>query len=288
MPGVILALVARPDVAPRTLAACRGLAGLMGGARINVLAIRQPPDSTILPTEEILTRHQTQEIRGREEARVAALRAAFDAWVETARGPAIAIEWTDIEGMADSLVTEWGRRADFIVLNRPARADRGSDRLEMQAALFDTDRPVLVVPGRHAVLPPLPIGECVAIAWRDDKRTVRAVLAALRLLSHAREVHVLAGLREGTPEPGLPAILAEHGIQAKLHVLPLGPPLGPEAHLNKAAGAFGETLLAAAHQVGADMLVMGAYTHNRWREMVLGGVTQYMLSRADLPVLMRH
>ena len=272
MSGVVLALLEHPDVARQTLAAALNLADLMGSARINVLAIRMPPESTIMPTEEILTRHQVAETRGHEQARVAALRAAFDAWVATARPPGVTVEWTDIDGLADSLVGEWGRRSDFLVLHRPARRDSAADRLELQAALFDTDRPVLLVPPGQTIS----FGEQIAIAWRDDKRTVRAVLAALRLLSKARQVHVLAGVREGAPAPGLPAILTEHGIAATLHVLPVG------------AGIFGETLLATAHALGADLLVMGAYTHNPWRELLLGGVTRHMLAHADLPVLMRH
>jgi nucleotide-binding universal stress UspA family protein len=51
---------------------------------------------------------------------------------------------------------------------------------------------------------------------------------------------------------------------------------------------FGGTLLARAHEVGADMLVMGAYAHSPWRERILGGVTRYLIAHADLPVLMRH
>jgi nucleotide-binding universal stress UspA family protein len=124
--------------------------------------------------------------------------------------------------------------------------------------------------------PAVPFGECVTIAWRDDKRTIRSVLAALRLLSRAREVHVLAGVRAGQPAPGLPEILAEHGIEATLHVLEVG------------AGVFGEQLLAKAHALGTDLLVMGAYTHSPWRQLVLGGVTRHMLAHADLPILMRH
>ena len=273
MSGVILALVEHPETAPRTLAAARTMAGLMGGARINVLAIRTPPESTIMPTEEVLTRHQIADLRARDQARVAGVQAAFEAWLPAARAPGVAIEWADIEGLADTLVAEWGRRSDFIVLNRPARRDGAADRLELQAALFDTDRPVLLVP-------PGPIaefGDRVAIAWRDDdKRTVRALLSAIRLFGKAKQVHVLAGVRDGAPAPGMPAILAEHGIAATLHVLPLG------------AGVFGAAVLAKAHHLGADMLVMGAYTHSAWRELLLGGVTQHMIAQTDLPVLMRH
>jgi nucleotide-binding universal stress UspA family protein len=272
MSGVILAVVEHPESAHQTLAAARRLASLMGSARINVLAVRVLPESTIMPTEEILTSHQALQIRGREEERVAALHATFEAWAATARGASVAVEWVDVEGPADTLVSEWGRRSDFLVLNSPASGDNVPDRLKLQAALFDTDRPVLMAPPG----PVVSFGECVTIAWRDDKRTIRSVLAALRLLSQAREVHVLAGVRPGLPAPGLPEILAEHGIAAALHVLEVG------------AGVFGATLLAKAHGLGTDLLVMGAYTHSPWRQLVLGGVTRHMLAHADLPILMRH
>jgi nucleotide-binding universal stress UspA family protein len=158
------------------------------------------------------------------------------------------------------------------VLKRPAEQARLADRQRIQAALFATDRPVLVVPPN----PVASIGRRIAIAWRDDRRTIRAVLSALRCLGLAESVHVLAGVREGAPPARLPEILVEHGIAAELHAIPIG------------AGVFGATLVEQAHALGADMLVMGAYVHHPVRTMVLGGVTRHMLGHADLPVLMRH
>ena len=142
MSGVILALVEHPDMALHTLMAASRLAMLMGNARINVLAIRMPPEATIMLTEEILTRRQAGE-SARANIRGAALRAcSMLGHDRTGRDVA---EWADMEGIAEHSVGEWGRRADFSCSNgRPAR--RGADRLDMQAALFDTDRPVLVVP----------------------------------------------------------------------------------------------------------------------------------------------
>ncbi len=87
---------------------------------------------------------------------------------------------------------------------------------------------------------------------------------------------VLAGIRDGALAPEMPKILSEHGVTAELHTLPIGP------------GALGAVLLAEAHEFGADMLVMGAYQHHPLRELLLGGVTRFMLTHADLPVLMRH
>ena len=85
MSGVILAVLEHPASAARTLAAAQGIAGLMGHARINVLAVRVPPESTILPTEEVLTSQAAARIRADERVRVAALRQAFEAWCDGAR-----------------------------------------------------------------------------------------------------------------------------------------------------------------------------------------------------------
>jgi nucleotide-binding universal stress UspA family protein len=274
MPGVIIAVIERPEVAARTLAGAERLAQLMGGgARIEVLAIRMPPEATILPSEEVLTRKQELHLREREEARIAGLKSIFDTWSVRVQEEGIATEWADVEGLSDSVVDEWGRRADFIVLKRPAPRDHVPEREAVHAALFDTSRPVLVVPPER---PPSRFGRRIAIAWREDKFTIRAVLAALRVLTKAEQVYVLAGAREGAPTPKVPDVLAEHDIDAQLHVLPIG------------ARVFGEALLAKAHLLGADMLVLGSYVHHPARSLVLGGVTRYMLAHADLPVLMRH
>ncbi|MBV8578071.1 MAG: universal stress protein [Acetobacteraceae bacterium] len=272
MPGVILTFIEHPEVADRALSAAARLAGLMGGARIEVLAIRVPPEATIMPTEEVLTRKYALQVRARGEARIAALKAAFDAWSAAVCGSGVSVEWCDVEGIAGAVVEQRGRRADFIVLKRPGRQDDLLDRQAIHAALFDTDRPVLVVPPEREHVP---FGRKVAIAWRDDRFTIKAVLAGLRVLANAERVFVLAGAREDAPRPEVPPILAEHGIAAELHVLPIG------------AGVFGQALLAKAREREADMLVLGAYVH-RARSLILGGVTRHVLAEADMPVLMRH
>lgn len=280
MPGVVLAVVHRPDMAESVLAAAARLAELTGAARINVLAIRTPPLATIMPTEEILTREQEARIRAAEERRTGKLKEIYSAWagvgVAAAEQRRITTEWFDVEGSPEQAVTEWGRRADFVVLKRPRPHDPEPEREALHAALFGTGRPILLVPpgGSSGAF-----GRRVAIAWRDDERTTRAVLAALRWLGDSAEhVDVLAGGRDGTPPPHLPDILDEHGIgTAELHVLPI-----------TGQRAFGEVLLAKAHELGSDMLVMGAFVHHPARSLILGGVTRHILAFADIPVFMRH
>jgi nucleotide-binding universal stress UspA family protein len=270
MSGVILAVLDRPEVAARLFAAAGRLADISGSRRINVLAIRTPPQSTILASEQVLSRREEMRLRESEGERVDELKQVFEAW----RSSNLATEWADVEGLADQVIGEWGRRADFIVLQRPVPHPQDQERRAIHAALFDTDRPVLVVPPEPE---PAPFGCQIAIAWRDDGRTIRAVLAGLRCTARAGQVFVLAGTRDETTPPRLPDILEEHGITAALHVLTI---TGQQA--------FGEALLRTAHGVGADMLVMGAFARHPLRSLILGGVTRYMLAHADLPVLMRH
>lgn len=269
MSSVILALLNRPDSAPGALAAAARLAELTAAGRIIALAIRTPPEATILPSEEVLGHHDELRIRAEEQRRSDALKRCYEAW-----RPDIATEWADIEGPADRLVVEWGSRADFIVLQRLADHATDQERQIQHAALFTTDRPVLVVPPDR---PTGTFGRRIGIAWRADERTVKAVLSGLRCLARAEEVHVLAGTRDASTPPRLPDVIAEHGIAAKLHVLPIN-----------AQRAFAELLLECVHQLAIDMLVMGAFAHSRLRTMLIGGVTRHMLAHADLPVLMRH
>jgi nucleotide-binding universal stress UspA family protein len=115
-------------------------------------------------------------------------------------------------------------------------------------------------------------GHVVAIAWQDDERAVKAVRASLPILSKATHVHVL----HAGEAPVMPAVLEEHGVTAEVHAVPEG------------KGSTGERILRTARAVGADLLVMGAFAHGEWRELMFGGVTRTMLAEADLPLFVRH
>jgi nucleotide-binding universal stress UspA family protein len=269
MLGVILAYLDQPVAAPTLLRAAGCLADLISGAEVHALIVRTPPESTIMPTEEVLPAAKAGRIRAQEEARAAALTSLFEDWRREAKRTA---HLADVEAIAGEAVAQHGAAADFVVIGRPDRHKPGTDLPAIHAALAATDRPILVVPPAATV----PFGRSVAVAWRDDGRAVKAVLPALRLLSEAAQVNVLQGVRDGTQHLPVPAVFREHGIAAQMHVMPIGD------------GAFGQALLDKAHALGADMLVMGAYYHSPLREMIFGGVTRYMLDHADLPVLMRH
>jgi nucleotide-binding universal stress UspA family protein len=250
MSDVILVVLERQTAAAGLLRAAARLAELVGRARINVLGAAAP-----LPQDE-----------------TTAMKNTFESWLTGVRGPDFAVQWLSGEGTVEARIEESGRRADFIVIAQPDPDGSSTSRQALRAALCHTERPLLIVPFAQTA----PFGGCVAIAWRDDQRAVRAVIPALRFLARAARVHVLSGVRAGAERPALPRILIEHGIRAELHVLPIGP------------APFGKDLLAKAHELGADMLVMGAHLRSPLMELMLGGVTRYMLSHTEIPVLMRH
>ena len=247
MSEVILVVLQRPDTATDLLLAAERFAALADGARLNVT-----------PVTDVAS---------------PALEACYKDWLAGPHATVAEARWNPIVGDATSAVEERGSRADLIVIARPAEDDDHGIRQIFRAALLKTARPVLVVPpGRLARQD---FGRRVAIAWRQDEHTAKAVLPALRYIARAERVFLLAGMRKDGA-PNVPEVLTLHEVRAELHVMGIGP------------GAFGAALLAKAHELGADMLVMGAYANGPLHNLVYGGVTRFMLQHADLPVLMRY
>jgi nucleotide-binding universal stress UspA family protein len=212
-----------------------------------------------------------------------AARQQFDEWqkrtglrdaVKQTAGPSALLR---IEiGTAPKLLGEHGPVADLIVASMPGPAETGKS-MTLEAALFDTGRPVLAIPQAGSI--DLDRTAPIAIAWNGRPEAARALKAALPLLSRSRgEVIVLnAGKRED-PEKLAPVAdyLAMHGIAAR------------GLHLLDRPGGTGALLLDEVAKRGAGLLVMGAYTHSRLRELVMGGVTHHVVKHAALPVLFAH
>ena len=136
--------------------------------------------------------------------------------------------------------------------------------------------PCLVLPhGRPA---PASIGRRALIGWKNSHTTARALHAAVPLLESADSAVLLAIGKAGA-DPSAEAaatFLRRHGIPVEVRV-------------QKGDGdGAGATLLATAASIDADLLVMGAYGHTRWREMIFGGVTAHVCRHMTLPVLQAH
>jgi nucleotide-binding universal stress UspA family protein len=273
---VFLVHLSQPETARQLLWAAAATAAHIGPVRFEVLAIRIPPEATILPTEEVISREDCRLIRQIEVERVERLRNVYERWLPAIRDAGHHAEWLDIEGLAAREIAARGRGVDLIVIDRlPVPLDQISKDVA-HAALFDCHRPVLVVPPGLRTGPDSTLGRRVAIAWKDDGRSIKAVIPALRYFPTTSDLIVLQGYRGNIAPTALPEPLEEHEIDARLIPIPI------------VSSPFGGTLLERALGLGADLLVMGAYTHSPLRQMLFGGVTRHVLHHAELPVLMRH
>jgi nucleotide-binding universal stress UspA family protein len=181
--------------------------------------------------------------------------------------------WREQTGREDEVTVGCGRLADLIVVGRPATPMDAVAGQVLHAALFETGRPVLVA----ARAAPASFDGGVAIAWNGSAGAARAVTAALPLLRRARWTSIVTfgphqddNLRRAGD---LAAYLAWHGVNAEARSLPGQP-------------SVGEALVAAARE--ARIVIMGAYSHSRLWQMVLGGVTRFMLEETDLALWMAH
>ncbi|HTW69345.1 MAG TPA: universal stress protein [Acetobacteraceae bacterium] len=173
------------------------------------------------------------------------------------------------------LLAARGRTADVTVLGRAADGEAVTLDL-LEAALLSSGRPVLIAPARA----PQHLGRRIAIGWKDTPEAARAVSAALPLIGAAEAVTVISVQEDGGQDDGSAARLSHallwHNQATTLQVVPPG---GADP---------AEVLLSAAAKAGADLLVMGGYSHSRMREAVFGGVTRHVLRASPLPVLMAH
>jgi nucleotide-binding universal stress UspA family protein len=177
-------------------------------------------------------------------------------------------------------VADRARFSDLVVLPLPYGKDKGIDQeAVLEAALFEGQTPVLVVPdGASLATPP----RRVMIAWNESAEALTAVRAALPMLRTAASAQIVVidpptrGQNRSDPGGMLAQYLARHGVSAEIDVLARTMP------------QISDVLKRQARETGADMLVMGAYGHSRFREAILGGATRNMLSEAPLPVFMAH
>ncbi len=190
-------------------------------------------------------------------------------------GNGASASWIVEQGREDEIIARRGRFADLTIVARPGRDSAVSVGMALNAALFETGRPVLVAPPA----PPPAKARRAAVAWNGSAEASRALKAALPILESLESVRVLSLDTDKTDASGageLKAYLAWHGIEADVQTP------APDGR------AVGAVLLEACSDFDADLLVMGGYGHSRMRQLILGGVTRHVLEQATLPVLMAH
>ncbi|MEE8275344.1 MAG: universal stress protein [Alphaproteobacteria bacterium] len=178
-------------------------------------------------------------------------------------------------GREEDLIALAGRVADLIVVARAGKDDDVLLRATLEAALLESGRPLLVVPP-DGIRGPL---ATIAIGWNGSTEAAQAVTSALPLLARAEHVAVVwveEGVRPGPSADDLVDYLAWHDVPVTTH------------DAKAEYGSTGEALLAQAAEIGAGLMIIGAYTHTRLRRMIFGSATEHMLNAAGIPILMVH
>lgn len=195
---------------------------------------------------------------------------------------------TDIRWSTDSAVLTLGgingfvglksRFCDLVVLPRPYGEGRGpQDEIIVEAALFEGGAPVLILPNPGAVLPDF---AKIVLAWNQSDEALHAARAALPLLKQADLVNVLVidppthGPERSDPGGLLTQMLVRHGAQVDVSVVARTLP------------RISDVVRRHATDQAADLLVIGAYSHSRLRQAILGGTTRNLLEDCSLPMFM--
>ena len=183
--------------------------------------------------------------------------------------------WAGEAAFGDSHVSSYARIFDVTVLGRPG-PNRGDARMATaEATLFESGRPVLLAPPKA----PVSFGDTVVIAWNQSTETTRTTAFAMPVLARAKKVIVLTIAEhkvEGPTGEQLAHNLRANGIPA-------------EALERNAKGrSHGDSILENVAALGADLLVKGAYTQSRLRQMIFGGATSLILGKAQIPVFISN
>src|SRR5262245_53719460 len=188
----------------------------------------------------------------------------------------VSFGWLDHAAEGEDFIGNYGRVFDVIVMNRrDANSGPMHDRA-IESGLFESGRPILLSPPS----PPNQIATNVLIAWNCSTEQARATALAMPILQKADRVTVLTVIG-GTGVPGPSAEQLIRYLQRnEIAAAPMS--------VNVDGRSTGEAILATAKSLDCDLLVKGAYTQSRLRQMIFGGATQHVLAKAPLPVLLAN
>jgi len=184
--------------------------------------------------------------------------------------------WLDDAPPEGDFIGNYGRVFDVIVMNRRNEKSNPLHDGAIESGLFESGRPILLSPPS----PPHQIGTNILIAWNCSTEQARAIAFAMPLLHKADRVTVLTVIG-GTGVPGPSAeqlirYLQRNGIVAEPKRVELD------------GRSTGEAILATAQSLDCDLLIKGAYTQSRLRQMIFGGATQHIMAKATMPVLLAN
>jgi nucleotide-binding universal stress UspA family protein len=252
-----------------------GLHARPGAPRIIPVA----PEGAFIPASEIV-----EDLERADRDLDQQLRERFDAFMREHGVPAVAsvlpgaevaAAWREDAVAGYEALGSTGRAYDLIAVARPLPGAAVPSMSALEAALFESGRPVLIAPPT----PPDKLGDVVVVAWNGSTETARTIALAMPFLAQAETVVVLSvedGMVPGPSGGEIAHGLMRNGVAAKTQQIRAG---------DRPVGA---AILDHCQELRADLLLKGAYTHSRLRQMIFGGATSHILGAAELPVIMAH
>jgi len=258
---------------PAVLAFAFSLAGRFK-AEVEVVFARIPPfipasvDGILTP--QIVEAQQTIH-QQRGQAAQKAVEAAADAYK-------LKPLWTVLDGPSTAVMIGRARFADLAIIGQPTReeSDAVTDYDLPAELVMGLGRPVLIVPNKGEFTD---VGHRVLVARAGTRESRRAALDALPLFAPDSQVTVLMVNPSSSAygnEDDMKGWYQRHGFDATVRVI------------KSTEKDVGDVLMSTAAELGADLVVMGAYGRSRLRELILGGATHAVLKRMTVPVLMSH
>ena len=253
---------------------------------LDALHVRPDPVSALPMVGEAMSGAMVDEMmkvaEKESDVRAKTARAMFDELVAAAgiASSGFGATWMEDSGVEEQVVAVRACRADLILLARATADNESAALMTLNAALMQSGRPVLVTPPEALLLTGSVDGafERIAVFWNGSIEATRAITAALPFLTKAKQVTVLRVEEEEwfAPTEDLESFLAHHGVRTGI------------SKVLARQGRTGTALLSASAETGAQMMVMGAYTRSKLRQLILGSVTGYVMQNATLPVFLCH
>ena len=185
-------------------------------------------------------------------------------------------EWKQDFGQVGEVVSYSGKFSDILILSKEIENYDIDYMGAIESAIFDSGRPVILVPENYQAPDKI---RNITFGWDGSVRAARVIRSAIPLMQKAENINVVTIGESGKDIMSaneLVEYLKLHGINAK------------NVNVERAKYSIGETLLEKAVELGSDLILTGAYTHSKMRQMVLGSVTKYMLKNTTIPIMMEH
>lgn len=243
------------------------------GAHLTALYIKNPIEYPVY-ADVTIPQSVFDQAEEYEKEKLEVAKTNFD---HITHGKQIPVEWKQDEGRTAATLIEHSACYDLLVVSQSAPSGQGDiDENVADRVVLESGRPILVIPNTATDSVNL---DRVVVAWNGKKEAVRAIHDAMPLLERARTVSIVSvrpSPYDDVPCADVAKHLARHGVNVEVE------------QTDEDIVDVGHWLQSQIKENKANLVVMGAYGHSRYREMIFGGVTRHMLRSMPIPCLMSH